>query len=82
MALAQIFPLIHDIVSSDYSNVDKWTLYNYNRSITFTVVIITLLLCICFAVYRGTYNIYYIYLCGNDPSLVRKAHQAGVMLKK
>jgi len=54
----------------------------YSRSLALTIVIILLMLCIGFAVCRGTYNIYYIYLCGNDPSLVRKAHQAGVILKR
>ena len=54
----------------------------YSRSLLFSIIILFLLLGICFAVARGSYNIYYIYLCGNDPLFVRRAHQAGMILKK
>ena len=59
-----------------------WKNMVYTRSVVFTVIILLLLLCICFAMARGSYNIYYIYLCGNDPLFVRRAHQAGMILKK
>lgn len=54
----------------------------YGHSLIFSVIVLFLLLCICFAMVWGSYNIYYIYLCGNDPLFVQRAHQAGIMLKK